>query len=146
MSTPITRINSGSALTRTTASAIANNAYATTADDLTIDNTAGALLADFELQVTFAVAPVAGAVMLVASDYSLDGATAGPAPSATLLGRVVGSFSPQFAASNTTTAMRLRINNVALAPKTDYYLYNAGTGQPIPAGSVLRAQLWSPGT
>ena len=136
----------GVVLSVTTGNAIASAAYAVAADRLTIDNsTAKALLVDFELQVSFGTAPTAGAIMLIAVDYSLDGATAGPAPTSAMLGRVVGSFSPSPNTGNAATTWRMTLNSVALANKTDFYLYNAATGQTLSAGSVLRAQCWSPG-
>lgn len=146
MSTPILKLNIGSVLTVTAANAVANNAYANTADKLTIDNTGNALLADFELQATFGVAPVAGAIQLYAVDYSLDGATAGPNPSATMQPRLVGSFDPMPKTSNTATSWRMRLNSIALSNKSDFYLYNNGTAQSLSSGWVLKAQCWSPGT
>ena len=135
----------GSVLSVTTANAINSAAYAVAADKLTIDNSTNkALLADFELQVTFGTQPTAGSVMLVAVDYSLDGATAGPPPLASMLGRVY-PMTPSFATGNTVTAMCLSCNSVPLPNKADFYLFNNATGQTIPAGSVLRAQCWSPG-
>lgn len=146
MPTPILRNNVGSVLSVTAANAVANNAYANAADKLTIDNSTNkALLADFELTPTFAVAPVAGVVQLVAVDYSLDGTTAGPTPAATMLPRLVGSFSPQPQASNAATSWKMSLNNVALSNKTDYYLYNNGTAQSINTGWTLKAQCWAPG-
>ena len=142
----ILRNNIGSVLSVTTANAISSGAYAVAADKLTIDNSANkALLADFEFQVAFATAPVAGAVSLIAVDYSLDGATAGPAPTVTMLGRFVGSFSPSPTTSNAITTWRMTINSVSIANKTDFYLFNNATGQQIPVGSILRAQCWTPG-
>lgn len=144
----ILRNNIGSALSVTTANAIDSAAYAAAADKLTIDNSSNkALLADFELQpATFSTAPVAGCIQLIAVDYSLDGAAAGPAPKATILGRVVGTFTPTPTTSNTLTSWRMTLNSVPLANKTDFYLFNNATGQSLPLGSVLRAQCWSPGT
>lgn len=142
----ILRNTIGSVLSVTTASAIASAAYAGSADKLTIDNSSNkALLVDFELQATFGAAPTTGAIMLIAVDYSLDGATAGPAPVSSMLGRVVGSFSPAPSTGNSSTSWRMSLNSVPLANKTDYYLYNAATGQPLSSGSILRAQCWSPG-
>ncbi len=149
MSTPFLRTLIGTAVTQTTANAIASAAYAVNADCLTLDNgTSLGLLADFELQLTWGTAPVAGSVQLLALDWSLDGTTAGAGStplSSSLLGRVVGSFNPQFFTSNAVTAMRLRLNSVPLTRKTDFYLFNNGTAQSIPSGSVLSAQIWSPG-
>lgn len=141
----ILRNNIGSVLSVTTANAIASAAYAVSADKLTIDNSTNkALLVDFELQVTFGTAPVAGAVQLVAVDYSLDGATAGPPPLSSMIGRTY-TMSPMPSTGNAVTAMRLTCNSVPLQNKTDFYLFNNATGQAIPASSVLRAQCWSPG-
>ena len=143
----ILRQNVGSVVSVTHGSSIANNAYSASGDKLTIDNgTNKALLADFELQATFGAAPVAGAVVLVAVDYSLDGATAGPAPSATMRPRVVGTFTPTAIASNASTSWRMRINAVPLAGKTDFYVMNNATAQTINSGAVLAAQCWTPGT
>jgi len=141
------RQNIGSVLSVTAANAIANNAYSNSADKLTIDNaTNKALVADFEFACTFTAAPVAGSVALVAVDYSLDGTTAGPTPSATMRPRVIGTFTPIATTSNAATSWRMRINAVPLTEKTDYYIYNNGTAQSINLGSVLYAQCWTPGT
>ena len=148
MATPILRRDIGALLSRTTANAIASAAYGVTADALTVDNTTNlALLADFELTFTWGTAPVTGSVQLIAVDWEVLGpATAPTAPSASLLGRFEGTFSPQYAASDAVTAAILTLNSVSIKRKTDYYLYNNATGQSIPAGAVLRAQCWSPGT
>ena len=141
----ILRNNVGTVFTLTTASAINSDAYAGV--PLTIDNSTNkALLVDFELYpAAFGVAPVAGAIQLIAVDWSLDGTTAGPAPTATLPGRFVGSFSPQPAASNALTQWRMSLVSVALGNKVDYYPFNNKTGQPLAIGTVLKAQCWSPG-
>ena len=137
----------GSPITLTGANAIASGAYANADDKLLVDNAAAkAIQADFELDCTFGAAPVAGAVSLVAVDYSLDGATAGAAPSAALLPRFVGSFSPLPGTGNTATSLMLRLSGVALTGKTAYSLYNNGTGQGILAGYTLRCQMVTPGT
>ncbi len=146
MPTPILRNNVGTVLSVTAANAVANAAYAAAADKLTIDNSTNkALLADFELTPTFAVAPVAGVVQLFAVDYSLDGVTAGPTPAGTMQPRLVGSFSPQPAAGNAATSWKMMLNTVALSNKADYFIYNNGTAQSINVGWVLKAQCWSPG-
>ena len=143
----ILRNNLGVVVTLTTANAIASAAYAVAADKLTIDNTTNkALLVDFELlPAAFGIAPVAGAIQLIAVDWSLDGTTAGPAPTATLIGRVIGGFNPQPAAANALTQWRMSLDSVALGNKVDYYLFNNATGQPLTLGAVLKAQCWSPG-
>jgi len=141
------RQNVGSVVSVTHGSSIANNGYSASGDKLTINNSTNkALLADFELNASFGVAPVAGAVVLVAVDYSLDGTTAGPAPSATMRPRVVGTFTPTAITSNTSTSWRMRINAVPLTEKTDFYVLNNATGQTISSGAVLYAQCWTPGT
>ena len=147
MPTPLLRDLIGAVITVTAANAIANNAYANSADKLQIDNTANlALLADFRLtSVVFATAPVGGVLQLVAVDRDLAN-NAGPTPSATLLGRFVGSFNPQPAASNASTGWIMAINSVALTANTDYWLYNNGTAFSLNSGWVLKAQCWSPGT
>lgn len=143
----ILRQTIGSELSVTFGSSVANNGYSASGDKLTIDNgTNKALLADFAFTPTFAAAPVVGTVQLFAVDYSLDGATAGPAPSSTMLPRLVGSFSPQPQSSNAATSWLMRLNAVAITGKSDYYVRNATTGQTINAGAVLKAQCWTPGT
>ena len=147
MATPILRDLIGSVITVTAANSIANNAYANSADKLTVDNTTNAaLLADFELVGTFATAPVGGVIQLFAVDYSLDGSTAGPTPSATMQPRLVGAFSPQPLASSVATSWTMRLNSVSLTRKTDFWLYNNGTAFTLNSGWVLKAQCWSPGT
>lgn len=147
MPTPILRNLIGSVITVTAANTVANNGYANSADKLTIDNATNlALLADFDLTGTFATAPVGGVIQLLAVDWSLDGATAGPAPASTMLARLVGTFSPQPQASNASTSWCMRLNAIPLTNKTDFYLYNNGTGFSLNSGWVLKAQCWSPGT
>ena len=147
MPTPILRDLVGAVATVTGANAIASGAYGAAADKLTIDNTtAAALLVDFDLAATFGTAPVAGVLQLMAVDYSLDGATAGPAPSSAMQPRLVGSFSPQPQTGNAAVTWRMRLNAVALTGKTDFYLFNNGTAQSLNSGWVLKAQCWSPGT
>jgi len=143
----ILRNNLGTVTPLTTANAIASGAYAISADKLTIDNSSTkALLVDFELYpAAFATAPVAGAISLIGVDWSLDGTTAGPAPTATLLGRFVGSFNPMPTTSNASTQWRMSLDSVALGNKVDFYLFNNATGQSLAVGAVLKAQCWSPG-
>lgn len=144
--TAVVRNNIGAVLSVTGANAIASGAYASAADKLVVDNTTGgALCADFVLTVSFGTAPVTGSIGLMMVDYSLDNATAGPAPTATLLGKFVGSFSPSPAASNALLTWQASINTVAIPDKADFYLANLSTGQAISAGWVLKAQCWSPG-
>lgn len=145
MPTPILRQLVGVPVTG--AGAIVSGGYSAAADKLTLDNASGAaLLADFDLVAAFGVAPVTGAVQLMAVDWSLDGASAGPAPAASMMPRLVGAFSPQPQAGNASTTWRMRINAVALTRKTDFYLLNNGTAQQISAGWTLTAQPWTPGT
>ena len=150
MTAPVLRRDLGTLFSVTLANAIASLGYSNSADKLTIDNTSNlALLADFELQFSWGtgLAPVAGAVQLIAVDYGVLGAVSTPsAPSASLLGRVEGTFSPQYASGNAVIAAVLTLNSVSVKRKTDYYLYNNATGQSIPIGAVLKAQCWSPGT
>lgn len=146
MTTPFIPIDVGSVVTVTASNSIANNAYANAADVMTITASDTSMLVDFELSVTWATAPVAGMVSLIASDYSLDDSTAGPVPSATLPGRLVGNFDPQPRASNAATTILMRLSNVSQIRKCNYYLLNNGTGQTISTGWVLKAQRWTPGT
>jgi hypothetical protein len=147
MPSPILQLPIGIVQTVTGSIAVANNAYANVADKLDLDNgTNNALMANFEITPVFGAAPVAGALQLYAVDWSLDGVTGGPAPSATMQPRLVGSFSPRPKASNAATTWVMRLNNVAVTNKTSYYVYNAATGQSVAIGWVLKAQTWSPGT
>jgi hypothetical protein len=145
-STPTLRINVGIIQSVTAANAVNASAYAVIADRLTIDNTtANALLVDFSITPTFGTPPTSGALQLIAVDWSLAATpAAGAAPTALLLGKVVGTFSPQPAASNTTATFVCRLDNVALSPKTDYYIYN-GTNQTLSTGWMLSAQCWTIG-
>lgn len=147
MPTPLLRDLIGTVITVTSTVAVANNAYANSADKLQIDNTTNlALLADFRLtSVVFATQPVGGALQLFAVDRDLAN-TAGATPSATLVPRFVGSFNPQPAASNASTGWIMALNAVALTANTDYWLYNNGTLFSLNLGWVLKAQCWSPGT
>ena len=144
--TNILRQEVGSELSVTAANSVATAAYANSADALRINNgTNKALLADFRLtSVTFATAPVSGAIQLYAVDRDFAG-NAGPAPSATMRGRLVGSFDPQPAASNASTGWVMSLNNVAISEDADYWIYN-GTGYTLNSGWVLKAQCWTPGT
>ncbi|WP_153117385.1 hypothetical protein [Rhodocyclus tenuis] len=148
MATPVAQIHIGALVERIIATQIASGAYAAQADCLTVDNSDGlALLADFELtHPTTGAAPVAGSIQIVAVDWSLDGATQPPAPFAGLLGTPVGALAPSFGSTNTVKPPVFSRPRVPLRKgKTDYYLFNAGTGQPILAGAVFRARKWSPG-
>lgn len=141
----ILRTNVGSAVSVTTANAIASNSYANAADKLRINNTGNALLADFTLtSATWATAPVGGVLQLVAVDRDSAG-NAGPAPSSSMLGRLVGSFSPSPSTGNASTGWIMTIPAVPLTADCDYWIYNNGTGYSLAAGAVLTAQPWSPG-
>ena len=142
----ILRQKVGSVVSVTTANAIAASAYANSADALRINNgTNKALLADFRLaSVTFPTAPVSGSLQLYAVDRDFSG-NQGPSPSATMRGRLVGSFDPQPAASNASTGWIMSLNNVAISEDADYWLYN-GTGYSLNVGAVFSAQCWTPGT
>jgi hypothetical protein len=117
---------------------------------LTIDTTTGAqlgaLLCDFGLTVAFGTAPIVGAIVLVANDWSLEASPAQPAaPLSSLISRYVGTFDRQPQATNASLTWKARLNAIPLTQKTDFYLLNAGTGQTISASWVLTAQAWSPG-
>lgn len=141
------RNNIGPIFTVKTTTPIPNAAYAVAGDKLTIDNTVNkALSVDFEVDgAAFSAAPTGGSITLVAVDWSLDGTTPGPVPSAGVLGREVGSFSPTPAASNTSTGWSMSLSSVDLGNKVDFYLFNHATGQCLAAGAVLKAQCWSRG-
>lgn len=149
MPTPIIR-NSGTNLTKTAANAVANNAYANSADALRIQQSAlsvaGLLLADFRLaSVTFAVAPVTGSLQLVIVDRDAAG-NIGPTPVSTLIPGRVYTLGPLPNTSNALTGWIMGVNNVPLAPDQDVWLFNNGTGQSLNSGWVLTAMPWSPGT
>ena len=142
----ILRNNIGAVLSVTAGNSLANNSYSVAADKLVIDNTTNkALLADFTLSLTFGTAPVTGSLALYIVDYDLAAVTAGAPPTATLLGKYVGTFSPAPAASNAVVTMALSINTIAITDKADFYIQNNGTGVSINAGWVLAAQCWTPG-
>jgi hypothetical protein len=146
MTTPILRQTQGSALTRTFANSIANNAYSNSADALRVQNTANALMVDFWLtSVTFATAPVGGTLQLVAVDRDAAG-NIGPTPAATLQGRVVGNFMPIPQASNTSTGWIMSVPGVQATADCDYWICNNGTAYTLNSGCILTAQLWTPGT
>jgi len=148
MSTPIVR-DSGSNIVVTSAHAIANNAYANSADVMNISQASigtAYLLADFRLtSVTFATAPVGGVLQLAKVPRDLSG-NIGPTPSATLVPAQVWTFGPMPAASNASTGWIMSIDSVPLDPNADYWVYNNGTGYSLNSGWVLTAQPWSPGT
>lgn len=144
------RTSVGSAISRTYANSVANNAYSNSADAIRIKpgvsgaGELGALLADFRItSVTFSAAPTTGVIQLVAVDRDLS-ANAGPTPASTMRPRLIGTFSPQPQTSNASTGWIMSLNSVALSPDADYYLYNNGTGVNLTA-AVLTAQCWSPG-
>lgn len=139
----------GSVITVTGANSIANNAYAVSADKLTIDVGSNAgLCVDFSLVPAWATAPTAGFITLVGVGWSLDGTpVAGPAPVATLNNDFIGNFKPAPFTSNAATTWTMTLKRVALGiGKTDFYLFNNGTGQTISSSWVLKAQVWTPGT
>ena len=144
MPTPILRNNVGSPIVVTAANAVANNAYANSADKLRIQNTGNALLADFRLtSATFGTAPVGGVMTIVAVDRDFAG-NAGPTPASTMLGKVY-PFTPSPSTSNASTSWVMACNNVPLSADCDYWLFNNGTGFSLNTGWVLTAQPWSPG-
>ncbi len=136
--------------TKTTANAIASGSptYAVFADAMTIDNSTNrALMVEFEVDLTFGAAPVAGSVQLYKMDWDIAGANQPPAPGTTLIPQFVGSLSPQFTTGNTVLTFKLRSGPIALKPgKSDFYLANNATGQSISSGAVITAQVYSPGT
>lgn len=149
MPTPIYPQLVGSVITVTGANTIANNAYAVAADKLTIDIASYAgLCVDFSLIPAWATAPVTGTISLIPVGYSLDGTpAAGPAPVVTLGNEFAGHFLPSPYTSNTATTWTMTLKRVALGiGKTDFYLFNNGTGQTLSASWVLKAQVWTPGT
>ena len=150
MATPIIRTVTGTALTKTGANAIANNAYANSADALRIQQSAlstpGLLLADFRLtSVTFATAPVAGCIQIAKIPRDASG-NQGPTPSATLIPSQIYTLSPIPAASNALTGWIMSYDSVPLDADADYWLYNNGTSYSLNSGWVLTAVPWSPGT
>lgn len=149
MPTPIIPQLVGSVITVTGANGINSNAYAVAADKLTIDvGTTAGLCVDFSLVPAWATAPLKGAISLIPVGYSLASTpVAGPAPVATLNNDFNGNFKPAPAASNTALTWIMTLKRVALGiGKTDFYLFNNDTGQPISSGWVLKAQVWTPGT
>ena len=146
MTTPVLRQNQGSAITRTYANSVANNAYSNSADALRVQNSNGALYCDFWLtSVVFATAPVLGTLMLCAVDRDAAG-NIGPTPSATLQPRIVGNFNPIQQASNASTGWIMALPGVTVFGDCDYWIFNNGTAYTLNSGCVLTAQLWTPGT
>lgn len=149
MPTPIIRI-SGTNVTKTFANAVANNAYANSADALRIQqpalSTPGLILADFRLTgVAFGTAPVGGVVQLAKIPRDASG-TQGPTPSATLVPTQIWTFGPTPAASNASTGWVMGIDSVPLDADQDFWLFNNGTAFSMASGMVLTAMPWSPGT
>lgn len=137
-----TRVNIGSAVTLTTGASIASNAYSATSSRL--QNTEGAPVADFTVEnVTFAAAPVAGAIRLAIVDRDTSG-TQGPTPSASIVPRTY-PFDPQPATGNTSTGWVMSCNRVPISPDCDFWLYNAATGQSLNSGAVVTAQRYGYG-
>ena len=150
MATPIIRTVTGTAVTKTGANAIANNAYANSADALRIQQSAlstpGLLLADFRLtSVTFATAPVGGVLQLAKIPRDASG-NIGPTPSATLVPTQIWTLGPIPAASNASTGWIMSVDSVPLDADADYWLFNNGTAYSLNSGWVLTATPWSPGT
>jgi hypothetical protein len=150
MPTPIIRSVTGTALTRTIANNIANNAYANITDALRVQmsalSTPGLLMADFRLTgVAFATAPVGGVMQLAKISRDAAG-NQGPTPSATLVPLKIYTFDPVPAASNASTGWIMSIDSVPLDADADYWLYNNGTAFTFNSGAVLTCIPWSPGT
>lgn len=148
MPTPIIPIYATS-LTKTTANAIANNAYANSADALRIQRSAlsvAALLCDFRLtSVTFATAPVGGCLQLAVVDRDAAG-NIGPTPSATLVPTRVYTLGPLPATGNAATGWVMGLDAVPLSPDQDVWLFNNGTAYSLNSGALLTAMPWTPGT
>lgn len=148
MTTPIIPIYATS-LTKTGANAIANNAYANSADALRIQRSAlsiAAMLCDFRLtSVTFATAPVGGVLQLAFVDRDASG-NQGPTPSATIVPAKVITLGPMPAASNASTGWIMGADAVSIPSDCDVWLFNNGTAFSLNSGWVLTAMPWSPGT
>lgn len=142
MATAATRVDIGSAVTLTTGASIASNAYSAAGQRL--QNAEGAPVADFTLtSVAFATAPVAGAIRLAIVDRDTSG-NAGPTPSAALVPRTYG-FDPQPSTGNSSTGWIMSCNRVPISPDSDFWLYNAATGQSLNSGAVCTAQRYGYG-
>lgn len=142
MATAATRINIGSAVTLTTGASIASAAYSAAGQRL--QNTEGAPVADFTLTgVTFAAAPVAGAIRLAIVDRDTSG-NAGPTPSAALVPRTY-VFDPRSSTGNGSTGWIMSCLRVPISPDCDFWLYNAATGQSLNSGAVCTAQRYGYG-
>lgn len=117
---------------------IANNAIGV-ADDASYDAAVeGDWLADaeFVLTATFGVAPTEStALALYAQPLNIEGANDSEAPETARPTRFIGSF----IVNNVTTAQYMTLIGRNVPKLATYYLHNAGTGQTLSVGWVLKA-------
>lgn len=126
------RINIGSASVLTVSASVASLTYSS---PQRLQNTEGAILADFTVTgVTFGAAPTTGSLMIAI--VARDGAgNPGPTPSASMLPKIY-PCSPQPASGNSSTGWIMSCERVPIPPDCDFYLYNASTGQSLSAATV----------
>lgn len=87
-------------------------------------------LGEFELAVTYSVAPTASkSIDLYFRAYDIAGTSKAPAPSTTYKQKRLGSFYPDAV----TSLQYLKVDGVELRKDGTYYLYNNATGQSMPA-------------
>lgn len=148
MATPLLR-DYGSVITVTGANAIASAAYSNSADVMHINSSAlgstNYLMADFRVKCTFSTAPVAGSLQLIKVPRDFSG-NQGNTPASTLLMTQIFTFGPLPQTSSTVTAYTFSVDAVPLDYDADYWLFNNGLGQSIPASYSFLALPWSPGT
>lgn len=115
------------------ASAIANGAFnAGTVTPLT--PTDKVPLADLMLDITFAVAPVAGKVVNVyRRDLNIDGANSAPVPDNNFKQTYIGSF----VVDAVITRQFLSLHSVPIGPDQEFYIENA-TGQSTSGTTILK--------
>lgn len=119
-------------------SSIANNAIGQADDanvDLSDDSPADSFDGEFALTVNYSSAPTAGtSISLILRPLDIDGTTDAPAPTASYLVELFGSFVP----IASTGAQTLRCFATDIPREFAAYIFNNGTGQSIPSGWVLK--------
>lgn len=102
--------------------------------------------AEFVFTGTFTTAPNENTTLvLIAQELDIDGTADAQPPengATTFKGRVIASF----VLNNVTTAQSIRAIGYDLPPLANYWIWNAATGQTLPAGwgLKLRPRNWQP--
>jgi len=115
--------------TKASTAVVANNAMSAESAELNSGNHGDNPMGEFELDVTFSVAPAADkSIDVYIRDQEIAGTNKSPAPSTTFKRRYLGSFYPDAV----TTQQYLKLD-APIPKEATFYLFNNATGQSMPA-------------